>query len=78
MFWGIVIIVIVLWGVIGTLNNAPNTNGQNQPSGGSGSDCNSSQQIRTYYNGLRRWRRVLKAVWYAAKRTDCWLRGCKI
>lgn len=78
MFWIVISIVTILWWVAGTADNKPNNNGQPKPQGGSGSDCNSCNSIKSYYNGLSRWQKIKKAIWYGLKVTDCWLRGCKI
>lgn len=78
MFWGILIVVLILWWVFGTMDTKPNNNGQPKPQGGVGDDCTSCNQIRSYYKGLSRWQKVKKSIWYAAKVADCKLRGCKI
>lgn len=73
MFWVILVIVIILVGIGG--GTLPSTGNNGTVPTGLG--CDYCKQLPAYWSGLSFFQKIWMSVWYAFKRMDCYLKGCK-
>jgi hypothetical protein len=76
MWWTIVIIavlVVAVWGVVGSAFPATGSNGSTAPSG---QGCDACKGLDAWFGSLTFWKKMYERPFYTWKRFDCWVKKC--
>jgi hypothetical protein len=72
MWWILIILGVILWGILGGTFPSTGSNGS-APTGGG---CDGCKGLDLWWNGLKWGQKALQLVWYGWKKADCALKGC--
>ena len=73
---GLTVVGIALWGIIGGMGSP--TNNPAPPGSSGGKKCTYCNGVKSYYNGLSLFWKVVKLIWYGYRKVDCAIQGCPI